>query len=85
MEAPKVIGKIELWVKMNKIPVMVTQNPQDKDMGVTWSKIKIPLNHDKSHHIVAYNHAVFFRDSRNDAPDRDGKCQLAKEMTLLKY
>jgi hypothetical protein len=59
MEASKVIGKIELWAKMNKIPITM-QKPQDKDMGVVWSKLKIPLNHDKSHHIVAYNHAVFF-------------------------
>jgi hypothetical protein len=59
MEASKVIGKIELWAKINKI-LVVMQKPQDKDMGVIWSKIKIPLNHDQSHHIVAYNHAVFF-------------------------
>lgn len=59
MPASKVIGKIELWARMHKIPV-VMQKPQDKDMGAKWSGIPIPKNHDKSHHIVAYNHAVFY-------------------------
>jgi hypothetical protein len=59
MPASKVIGKIELWARMHNIPV-VMQKPQDKDMGAKWSGIKTPGNHDQSHHIVAYNHAVFY-------------------------
>jgi hypothetical protein len=29
-------------------------------MGVKYSKVPIPLNHDKSHHIVAFNHGIFY-------------------------
>lgn len=59
MPASKVIGKLELWARMHKIPV-VMQKPADKDMGVKWSGVKIPTNHDQSHHIVAFNHGIFY-------------------------
>lgn len=59
MPASKVEGKVELWASMHKIPV-VMQTPDVLTIAQKWSKIKMPKNHDQSHHISALNHAVYY-------------------------
>lgn len=64
MPASKVIGKVELWAKMHKIPI-VMQAPSILPVAQKWSKIKMPSNHDQSHHIAALNHAVYYLVKNN--------------------
>lgn len=59
METSQVIGKIKFWAKMNKITV-VEQSPQNLSIAVKFSKMPLPKNHDVSHHISAFNHAVYY-------------------------
>lgn len=59
MPASKVIGKIELWARMHKIPI-VYQPANILPIAVKWSQIPLPANHDKSHHISALNHVVYY-------------------------
>ena len=59
MEASQAIGKIEIWAKMRKI-ACIAQPANVLPVAQLWSKMKMPRNHDKSHHISAYNHAVYY-------------------------
>lgn len=59
MPASQVIGKVEMWAKMHKIPV-VYQKPDQMHEAVKWSKVPIPANHDNSHDKAALNHAVYY-------------------------
>lgn len=59
MEASQVIGKIEFWAKMLRIPV-VKQPSSILPIAVKWSKLKMPSDHKNSHHISAYNHGWYY-------------------------
>lgn len=64
MPASQVLGMVKMYAKSNNIPV-VEQSSQILPIAQIWSKMKMPSNHDNSHHISAYNHAVYYLVSNN--------------------
>lgn len=59
MPASKIIGKVELWARMLRIPV-VKQSASILPIAQKWSQVKMPSDHNKSHHISAFNHVVYY-------------------------
>lgn len=58
-EAVQVIGMVQSWARRNKA-TLVKQGSAILSIAPKWSKMPMPRNHAKSHHVSAYNHAFYY-------------------------
>jgi len=58
-EASQVIGLVTSWARRNKAE-LVMQNADILGIAPKWSKMPMPKDHSKSHHVSAYNHAFYY-------------------------
>lgn len=63
-EVTQVIGMVKSWARRNKIPV-VMQKSDVLPIAGTWSKMPMPKDHSKSHHVAAYNHGFYYLVNNN--------------------
>jgi len=59
--ASQVIGMASMFQAMDdNCDELIIQEPANKDVGVAWSGVRIPKDHDMGHQIMAYGHGVFY-------------------------
>lgn len=58
-EASQVIGLVQSWARRNGAE-FIKQSSDILSIAQVWSKMKMPKNHSKSHHVSAYNHGFYY-------------------------
>lgn len=63
-EAVQVIGACDSWAMRNEVE-LIKQPSSILEIAPKWSKMPMPRDHSKSHHVAAYNHAFYYMITNN--------------------